>query len=160
MQEFTCARERLRAVRCVGGFCGKCCRILLDKPELGESFMHLCDRAAAFQLAVRNHTNGMGALASFTLAVSVMLYIGGFCVACCRTLLHKPERGTSFVRLCGCVVALQLSVLTLRGQSTSAKTDPSCRRVVCQSPFQRRPPLARRGPSIWRAAVQLWRTCS
>ena len=145
---------------CVGVFCAKRCRILLDKQELGESFMRLCDRAAAFQLAVRNRTNGMGALASLTLAVSVMLCVGGFCAACCRAPLHIAELGTSFVRLCGCVVAFQLAVLTLRGQNTTAKTHPSCRRVACQKPFHRRPPLAGRGPSIWRAAVQLWRTCS
>ena len=144
---------------CVGVFCAAGCRILLDKPELGESFLRLCGRAAAFQPAVRNHTNGMGALASLTLAVSVMLYVGGFCVACCRALLHKPVLAqASYV----CAVAPLLSnspCFTLRGQSTSAKTDPSCRRVACQDPVHRRP-LTGSGPSIWRAAIQLWTTCS
>ena len=144
---------------CVRVFCAKCCRILLDKAELGESFMCLCDRAAALQPAARNHTNCMGALASLTQAVSVMLYVGRFCVACCRALLHKPELGTSFVCLRVCAIAFQLAVLYLVRLEDTAKTNPSCRRVACQNPFHRRP-LAGRGPSVWRAAIQLWRTCS
>ena len=51
----------------VGGFCFKCCRALLDKPKLRESFLRLCGREAAFQLAVRNHITGMGALASLAM---------------------------------------------------------------------------------------------
>ena len=147
----------------VGVFCAKRCRILLDKQELGESFMRLCDRAAAFQLAVRNRTNGMGALASLTLAVSVMLCVGGFCAACCRAPLHIAELGTSFVRLCGCAIAFQLAVLYLARpehiRQHGSKLSPR------SMPEPLPPPttsgdLAGRGPLIWRAAVQLWRTCS
>ena len=89
----------------VVGFCVACCRTLLDKPELGESFMCMCGRAAALQPAVRNHTDGMGTLARLAVVVSAMFHVGGFCVACCRALLDKPELGASLVRLCGRVVA-------------------------------------------------------
>ena len=45
---------------CICIFCVACCRALLDRPELRESFKRLCRRAAAFQLVARIHTTGMG----------------------------------------------------------------------------------------------------
>ena len=86
-------------------FCVACRRTLLDKSELGDSFMRMCGRAAALQAAVRNHTTGMRTLARLAVVVSAMFHVGGFCVACCRALLDKPELGASLVRLCGRVVA-------------------------------------------------------
>ena len=90
---------------CVRIFGVACCRALLGKPELGESFMRVCGRAAALQRSVRNHTDGMGTLASLAVVVSAMFHVGSLCVACCRVLLDRPELGAGFVRLCGRVVA-------------------------------------------------------
>ena len=97
---------------CIGIFCVACCRALLDKPELRESFRRLCRRAAAFQLVVRNHTKGMGALASLAVAVSIMFCVGVFVVACCRALLDKLGLHQAS---CVCAVAQLLS--TCRAQS-------------------------------------------
>ena len=83
---------------CVRIFWVACCRALLDIPELGESLMRMCGRAAALQPAARNHTNCMGALASLAVTVSAMCYVGGVCAACCRALVDKPEPGASFVQ--------------------------------------------------------------
>ena len=49
----------------VDGFCIARCLALLDKRYLGESFLRLCGRAAAFQPTVRNHTKGMGGAFKF-----------------------------------------------------------------------------------------------
>ena len=79
MQEFTCARERLRAVRCVGGFCGKCCRILLDKPELR---VVLCVCAGArLRFNARSHTTDLGDACKFS--------GGGFSLVLSRYFLRR-----------------------------------------------------------------------
>ena len=86
-------------------------------------------RAAAFQLVVRNHTKGMGALASLAVAVSIMFYVGVFLVACCRALLDKLGLHQAS---CVCAVAQLLSTLSCavppracRARVTLAKKIPT-----------------------------------
>ena len=91
----------------VGGVCTARCRALLNKQKLGGSCMRACARAAAFQHAARNHTIGMGTLVSLAVAVSVMIYVGGFCIARCRALLDKQKLCGSCMRSCARAAALQ-----------------------------------------------------
>ena len=57
------------------------------------------------------------------------------------------------VRLSVCVFAPRTA---LHDQITPAKTNLSCRRVACFSPFPRQPDLAERGPPLGRVAFQVW----
>ena len=108
---------------CVCVFCATCCRALLDKPDRGESCMRLRPSSCAASCRVQSYQWHMVALASLAVTALVMWYFSGFGAACYRPPLDKPEFAASFVRLCGRAVAFQPAKLTVRDQSTSAKTN-------------------------------------
>ena len=121
----------------VGGFCIARCRALLVKQKLGGSCMRSCARAAAFQHAARNHTIGMGTLGSLAVAVSVMFYVGGFCIARCRALLDKQNWGSLAgfavaVSLLFCVGVFCAKCCRILSDRPHVHTNATCVRIVKQ----------------------------